>query len=123
MPTVKFFNRYPSFPTNVPTVDLPCLSHNKLRQNDDGESVALFQACRTTGFFLLDLQGSTDGEAMLECTEQVFDLSREILELDQEELLKYPFRPPTNLCGYVSPEQIIETPRSLCYLDTNPLDK
>ncbi|MCJ1283109.1 hypothetical protein MMC26_002436 [Xylographa opegraphella] len=100
MPTVEIFDSYPPFPKDVPSAVLPCLSYNELLQGSNKESLALFQACRTDGFFLLDLQGSSEGEALLKCAQRVFDLSKVILELDQETLMKYHFKPPTNLCGY-----------------------
>ncbi|MCJ1250985.1 hypothetical protein MMC30_008215 [Trapelia coarctata] len=100
MPTAKYFNRYPDFPSDVATANLPRISLGKLTGNDDSESSKLFQACKTSGFFLLDLSGSSEGETALKDAEAVFDLGQEILDLKQEELMKYLYRPPESLFGY-----------------------
>ena len=103
MPTVKYFNRYPPFPNNVPVADLPRVSLGKLIANDDAESEQLFRACRETGFFLVDLRHSCEGETMLKDAELAFDLNEKIYEIDQGELMKHAFKPPGSLFGYVFP--------------------
>lgn len=101
MPTAKYFDRCPPFPKNVPLVNLTRLSLSKLIDNDDLESKRLFQAGTETGFFVLDLRNSTEGEVMLRDTEKVFNLNEELYELGQAELMRYAYRPPKSLFGYV----------------------
>ncbi|KAL8702768.1 MAG: hypothetical protein Q9201_004069 [Fulgogasparrea decipioides] len=102
MPTSQYFARYPPFPTNVPVIDLECLSFTKLVANDASESDKLFQAAQDTGFFLLNLRGSEEGESMLKHAESAFALSEKIHEFEHEELKEYAFKPPANLFGYKS---------------------
>lgn len=101
MPTLDRFNELPPFPNNVPIADLRCLSFNKLLADETSESEQLFESCREIGFFLVDLKGSSEGENMLKHAETAFDLNKQILELDQEELTKHAFKPPASLFGYV----------------------
>lgn len=104
MPTASYFSRYPAFPDNVPIANLPRVSLGKLMANDEAESEQLFQACRESGFFLVDLRGPREGEMMLKDAEVAFDLSEKIHEVDQAELMKYAFKPPGSLFGYVAPK-------------------
>ena len=101
MPTVNHFNKYPPFPTGFPVADIPCLSFSKLLADEESESEQLFQSCRDTGFFLVDLRGTSESDTMLKHAEIAFDLNKKIFELDQEELTKHAFEPPASLFGFV----------------------
>ena len=101
MPTVDQFNKYPPFPTDVPVADLRRLSFSKLLANEDSESEQLFQSCRETGFFLVDLRGTSEGEVMLKHAETAFQLNEKIFELEQEELNEHAFEPSVSLFGFV----------------------
>ena len=109
MPTVDHFNKYPPFPTGVPVADLRCLSFGKLLADEESESERLFRSCRETGFFLVDLRGTSEGETMLKHAEMAFELNKKIFELDQEELTKHAFQPPGSLIGFVH----FETPSDI----------
>ena len=100
MPTKEYFEKYPPFPSDVPVVDLKCLSFTKLLANDASESEKLFQASQETGFFLIDLKGSEKGEAMLKHAKTAFDFNEQIHQIEKDEMAKYAFKPPTNLFGY-----------------------
>ena len=99
MPTTRVFNAQPSFPDDMPIATLETISLMKLLAYDMLESEKLFGACRETGFFFLDMTDSEQGEIMLHHAEEAFDLDAAILDLDQEELSKYAFRPPSDLFG------------------------
>ena len=101
MPTVDHFNKYPPFPTDIPVADLRCLSFSKLLTDEQSESEQLFQSCREIGFFVVDLRGTSEGEAMLKHAETAFDLNKKIHELDQEELNKHALQPSVSLFGFV----------------------
>lgn len=100
MPTREFFARNPPFPSDVPVVQLECLSFTKLLANDAAECQRLFQTCQYIGFFLVNLRGSDEGETMLKHAERAFDLTEQIHRVDQDTLKKYSFKPPTDLFGY-----------------------
>ena len=103
MPTVTYFNRYPPFPKDVPVAELPRVSLASLVAGDDAESAQLFRACREAGFVLVDLRGLGEGETMLKDAEAAFDLSERIFDTDQAELMRYAFKPPEGVFGYVYP--------------------
>lgn len=100
MPTKEYFARHPPFPSDVPVVQLECLSFTKIFARDAAECERLFQACQDIGFFLLNLRGTEEGETMLKHAETAFTLTEQIHELDQDELKRYAFKPPADLFGY-----------------------
>ena len=59
------FDQYAPFPDHVPRANIASLSFDKLLSNDASESEKLFEACRTYGFFHLNLQGSSESERLL----------------------------------------------------------
>ena len=88
--------------------------------NDVHESEQLFRACKETGFFLLDLIGSSAGETMLDDAANGFDLNQKSFGLEQEELGKFLFRPKESLYGHVSPmlsDQASDVYDPFCKLD------
>lgn len=101
MPTYQYFDKLPPFPNDVLMVDLPHLSFSKLLSRDNGESKKLFEACRTHGFFLLDLQDTPDGETLLREAEKMFELNRAIHDLEMVEKMKFAFQPAKSLFGFV----------------------
>ncbi|KAL8947580.1 MAG: hypothetical protein Q9222_006158, partial [Ikaeria aurantiellina] len=100
MPTQKQFNKVPPFPSDVPVIDLERLGFAKLLANDHNESQKLFEACRETGFFLIDLRGCDEGKTMLKHAETAFNLSEKIHKIDEDELKRYNYNPPADLFGY-----------------------
>jgi hypothetical protein len=82
MPSQAYFDKYPSFPSDISVAELPHLSYAKLLAHDQSESDALFQACRAMGFFVLDFQGCTAGEAFPKNAETMFDINEEVNAMD-----------------------------------------
>ena len=93
MPTPECFAKVPPFPNDVPTVDLQRLELSKLLSGDETVSKALFEACASLGFFLLDLRGCAEGETLLKETEAGFNTSQEFFALSDEEKSKFPLLP------------------------------
>lgn len=94
------FNNVPPFPSDVPTIDLRCPSYTKLLAEDVAESEQLFKSCKENGFFLLKLQGSNEGDEMLELARFAFQLSEDLsMKSDKEELEKYAWKPPGSIFG------------------------
>ena len=96
MPTAKYFEKIPAFPEDISVAAIPIISLAGLA---DDNSDTLFNACQAHGFFLLDLQGTADGEALLKDAETMFDLNTSLYALDEEVLLQHKFQPPGNLLG------------------------
>jgi isopenicillin N synthase-like dioxygenase len=103
MPTIKYFNQCPLFPSEVPTVPLPKVSLEELQNGSEKEGQLLFQACQEWGFFLLNLERTSQGSELLENAEKMFDLTNETYNLDQSVLDSYAYKPPHDLTGYDGP--------------------
>ncbi|KAB8216225.1 hypothetical protein BDV33DRAFT_194589 [Aspergillus novoparasiticus] len=99
MPTTRYFDQCPPFPSDLHIVPLPKVSLKGLQNGSKQESQLLFQACQEWGFFLLDLRQSDKGNELLGDAEQVFDLTRETFDLDQSVLDNYAYKPPHDLTG------------------------
>lgn len=99
MPTKKYFDKYPPFPSDVPLVPLPRISFQGLENGKSEETERLFEASKEWGFFLLDLQGSKRGESFIQDGEQMFDLTEATFALDQSILNAHAYNPPTDLTG------------------------
>lgn len=112
MPTAKYFNKCPPFPTTVATLDIPTISLIKLEQNEKDEFNRLFHACRAYGFFRLDLQESQSGRALLTHAEAMIDVGTETLSLGKEVLDEYAYNPPKDLLGYVQSRHLAKRPGS-----------
>jgi isopenicillin N synthase-like dioxygenase len=102
MASPKLFESAPAFPDNVPTVDLPIISLEKLSTGDDESARAMLAACQSLGFFLLDLRGSSNGDALSKEIDEMFDVAKETLSLPLEEKEKYLHNIPKSFLGYVT---------------------
>lgn len=96
-------------------MDLPRISLAKLVADDDAESAQLFRASKETGFFLLDLRGTGEGETMLKDAEATFDLSEKVFDIDQAELMKHAFTIPGGVFGYVHPRFLLSSSPYECF--------
>src|ERR1700730_11594806 len=80
---------YPPFPESVPKVRLSRLSLHKLLNDDETEKERLFTACKTSGFFLLDLEDSEQGRQLKRDGEQMPYVAQQVFELPLEEKQGY----------------------------------
>jgi hypothetical protein len=101
MPTQAYFDQYPPFPSDLPVAKLPRVCFAKLLKNDKSKSDALFESSQALGFFLLDFEGSKEGGEFLKKAERMFHINEEVNALDQDDLMKYAYKPPSCLFGYV----------------------
>lgn len=88
------------FPDNVRTANITTLSLKKLLSNDGAESQLLYHACRTYGFFNLDLSDSKEGEQFQASLEQMYLLNDAMHSLPEEDKMKHAYAPPTQLFGF-----------------------
>ncbi|KAJ5935759.1 hypothetical protein N7466_005306 [Penicillium verhagenii] len=100
MPTAKYFDHCPPFPSGVHVVPLPKISFKGLQNGNEKEIQTLFQACQEWGFFMLDLQQSEKGKELLGDAEKMFELTQETYSLDQSVLDSHAYKPPYDLTGY-----------------------
>ena len=84
---------YPPFPSDVPTAYLPKVSLWKLLSADRAESAALYESCKMSGFFLLDLTATPQGEEILQDVLKAFDMAKALFELSFEKKMEYALKP------------------------------
>ena len=101
MASTKVFDTYPPFPQDVPTAKIARLSLSKLAAEDGDEASALFEACCSSGFFLLDLQNNPTGESLQQDIEKIFHVAKETMALEVEEKARFKQHPPADLLGQV----------------------
>lgn len=84
-------SKYPSFPSDVPSVKLETFSLAQLEKGDKALEDRLFQACRERGFFYLDLTDSQVSSMQQDC-DDIARLAEKVFALPQEEKDRYPMR-------------------------------
>lgn len=100
MASIKYFASQPSFPHDLqPIAQIATVSLAKLVAGDAREAEAMLHACRTLGFFLLDLAGDPVGERMIAEVDTVFDVVRQTMELNMDEKNKFAHDPPRDFRG------------------------
>jgi isopenicillin N synthase-like dioxygenase len=100
MASAKCSASQPAFPDDLqPIAQIATVSLAKLVAGDTGEAEAVLHACRTLGFFLLDLTGDSVGENLISEVDAVFDVVRQTMELSMEEKNKFAHDPPGDFRG------------------------
>jgi len=99
-------DQYPPFPASseFPTIDLQTISLKKLQDGDHNEQDRVVDACRTWGFFYLELPGSEQGEVIANGANDVCRVAEKTFQLPLEEKLRVGFerRKDKSLFGCVS---------------------
>lgn len=100
MASAKYLASQPAFPDDLqPIAQIATVSLAKLVAGDMGEAAAVLHACRTLGFFLLDLTGDPVGEILITEVDTVFDVVRQTMELSIDEKNKFAHDPPRDFRG------------------------
>lgn len=111
------FPGIPPFPEDVPSAPLLRISLHKLVNDDTDELARLWEACKTIGFFYLDLrtpdsnkrdsgheqstlEGAIDGDGLLHGASDLFQLGSQFFDLSVEEKMRYDFREQGSYFGY-----------------------
>ena len=89
MASQKLFDSLPPFPEDIPTADVRKFSLAKLSSGDPTYARKLFETCRTTGFFLLEMGGEETGDSLIKEVDAMFDITKDIFDLDTKEKSKY----------------------------------
>jgi hypothetical protein len=79
-------DQYPAFPSSpeFKTVDLQTISLKKLLSEDATEQDRVFQACRSRGFFYLELGDCESGETILKGADDICRMAEEVFKLPME---------------------------------------
>lgn len=84
---------YPPFPGDVPIAQLSRISLKKLLSDDEPESETLYKSCKVSGFFLLDLAATPEGEEILRDVTEAFEMAETLFGMDPKEKMKFFLRP------------------------------
>lgn len=84
---------YSPFSSDVPTAHQSKVSLRKLLLADKAESAALYEFCKTSGFFLLDSTATPQGEEIYQNVLKAFDMAKALFELSVEERMEYATKP------------------------------
>ena len=90
----------PPFPDDVPVAPIASASFAKLLANDDAEGQKVLDACRTYGFFYLDMRDCSEGQALLDESEQLLQLATKAFKPPLEEKQKFALKKGVSLYGY-----------------------
>lgn len=97
---------YPPFPDDpqFPPAKLQTTSLRKLLEEDTLEQDRVFEACKSRGFFYLDLTGCESGETILRDADKLARVAEQTFTLPLEEKQKY--KPlPKSQWGYGHPSE------------------
>jgi len=77
---------YPPFPSSpeFKTVDLQTISLKKLLAEDATEQDRVFEACKTRGFFYLELGDCESGETILKGADDICRMAEDVFKLPME---------------------------------------
>lgn len=80
-------DNYPPFPesNDFKTVELETISLKMLLNNDDSEQDRVFEACKSRGFFYLELAGCEPGEIINKGADDICRVAERFFQLPQEE--------------------------------------
>ena len=95
-------DQYPPFPESpdFPTIDLETISLAKLQSGDAKELDRVFEACKSWGFFYLELPGSEQGDIIANNANDICRIAEKVFRLPVDEKLKYEFQ-GKDIFGYV----------------------
>ena len=62
---------------------------SRISSDDAVYAHKVFETCRTTGFFLLEMGGEEIGDNMIKEIDALFDISNNVFDLEVEEKIKY----------------------------------
>ncbi|KAF2235274.1 oxidoreductase [Viridothelium virens] len=100
MASAKLFDAAPPFPEDVSPAQIARISLSKLRAGDKTEARACFEASRTLGFFMLDLNNDDIGEKTIRGVESVYSIAQGVHDLPMAEKEEYCVEPPEKKFGY-----------------------
>ena len=90
---------HPPFPPDLPVAPLNKNSLHKLLSGDAAESEAVFESCKTLGFFLIDLRDSSEGAEVLNDVDGMFEVGKNLFDIDLDKKLNFVVKDGT--LGYV----------------------
>ena len=99
----------PPFPDGVRIAPIARISFAKILGKDAAEGEKVLEACKTDGFFYLDLQSCVEGRNMFEEAESIVDAAAEFFELPLEMKKKYASVKGESVAGYKEAGSVKQT--------------
>lgn len=90
----------PPFPEDVDTAPIATISLAKLLSKDEAESASALEACRTHGFFYLNLMSTPLGDDLLSEAEELLQVSHQAFDHAVEDKRQYALVKGVSLFGY-----------------------
>ncbi|KAL1870706.1 hypothetical protein Daus18300_005026 [Diaporthe australafricana] len=115
MASRKLFHDIPPFPDDVPTASMYTISLASLQSGDGTAAKSLLTACQELGFFLLDLNGDTMENELMNTIDQLFVVGKDIMDLPSDVKEQYLHDAPRSLLGF--------KPRGGAKTETNEPDR
>jgi isopenicillin N synthase-like dioxygenase len=104
----------PPFPADLQTSPIAVISHKDLQDGNPEATKAALEACQTYGFFYLDLRTTPTGETLVDESEQLLQLSKEVFNMyTREEKMQYELKKGVSLFGYKAAGTIKKTDPTL----------
>jgi isopenicillin N synthase-like dioxygenase len=75
----------PPFPSDVPCAPIARIHLEKILNDDPAATSAVYEACRTHGFFYLDLQSTSLGDTLIKESENLLEVSASAFDHPTEE--------------------------------------
>ncbi|OTA88157.1 hypothetical protein M434DRAFT_399121 [Hypoxylon sp. CO27-5] len=100
MASERLFRGLPAFPEDIPVISMSTISLASLRSSDIDAAQRMLTACQELGFFLLDLREDKLGRVVMEEIDQLFDLSKAIMNLSDDIKQQYLNDPPKSFLGF-----------------------
>lgn len=99
----------PPFPDGLPLAPIARISHLKLLQQDPTETDRVLEACRTHGFFYLNLTDTDEGQTLLKESEDILGVAYRAFDKPVEEKKQYALLKGVSLFGYKSAGTVKQT--------------
>lgn len=90
----------PPFPADIRTAPLCTVSLARLLSGDANERARVLEACKTRGFFYLNLTDTDEGIELEQESVSLFDVAKGVFDLPLEEKRKYPQEMSGPLAGF-----------------------
>lgn len=90
----------PPFPSDVPTAPIARISLHELLASDPSACASALEACRTHGFYYLDLASTQIGSSLLSASERLLQLSQQVFSHDLDYKTKHDLIKGVSLFGY-----------------------
>ncbi|KAJ4347906.1 uncharacterized protein N0V89_009278 [Didymosphaeria variabile] len=90
----------PPFPSDVPTAPIARISLSDLLASKPPACASALEACRTHGFFYLDLTATTIGSSLLSASERLLQISHQVFDHELEYKTKHDLVKGVSLFGY-----------------------